>query len=107
MAWSLGMQRVIIDMDYSEGLESINKGIKDKYYHNPQLQQIFQRVNKPWELKFQHVYREANQSADWMAKKGCGMLMGFHFIDQPPEVIVPMLSDDVIGANVPRPINSS
>ncbi|XP_016178547.1 uncharacterized protein LOC107621000 [Arachis ipaensis] len=99
MAWDLGMRRMIVEMDFKEGVEFITRRKEDeeRCCYNPLIQEIRRIKNRPWELQFRHTCREANRVADSLAKLALSKVKGFQFFDNPPDNLEQILDDDVKG----------
>ena len=58
-------------------------------------------MNRDWQITIQHIYREANFSADFMAKLAGSLPLGFHVFDNLPEGIEYWLRNDMYGNTIP------
>ncbi|KAK5813122.1 hypothetical protein PVK06_028568 [Gossypium arboreum] len=67
VAWQRGLSKVVVECDNRVATELLQDGSNED---NPLLlvQMIKEVCNESWTVRFQHVYREANQVADFMAK---------------------------------------
>ncbi|CAN1320736.1 Putative ribonuclease H protein At1g65750 [Linum perenne] len=57
---------------------------------------------KDWELKVKHIYREANQAADYLANKGHRLARGYHSVPLLDCNLVYYIRHDCMGISVPR-----
>ncbi|CAN1139822.1 Putative ribonuclease H protein At1g65750 [Linum perenne] len=74
-AWDLGVRRLEVQMDSSAVLSILLSGSLN--YQHASLVSRFQRLRgRDWELRFIHVYREANHLADCLANKGHNLQVG-------------------------------
>ena len=55
-----------------------------------------------WEVKVQHIYREANQVADLLASLGDSLFIGLYVYFEPPSTLLPILSEDLRGVTLPH-----
>lgn len=55
-----------------------------------------------WEVEVKHVYREANQAADWLANQGVSQNNKHELIQVPPLALGRILYNDVVGVALPR-----
>jgi hypothetical protein len=54
------------------------------------------------EVHFQHVYREANKVADWLANLGCTLANGTTLFEYPPREVQSLVDDDVLEVSTSR-----
>ncbi|CAN1187377.1 Putative ribonuclease H protein At1g65750 [Linum perenne] len=59
-------------------------------------------LEKDWELKVKHIYREANQAADYLANKGHRLARGYHSVPLLDCNLVYYIRHDCMGISVPR-----
>ncbi|KAL4328714.1 hypothetical protein AHAS_Ahas13G0227700 [Arachis hypogaea] len=62
--WSLGMRRVIVELDSPNAIMYIKRNPSDSYGHSHLIRKIAEWMKQPWEIIFRHVYREANRSSE-------------------------------------------
>uniref|UniRef100_A0A803N5K6 RNase H type-1 domain-containing protein n=1 Tax=Chenopodium quinoa TaxID=63459 RepID=A0A803N5K6_CHEQI len=55
-----------------------------------------------WNVEVKHVYREANQVADWLANQGVQQNNKFQLIQVSPLALGRILHNDVVGVALPR-----
>ncbi|CAN0911523.1 Putative ribonuclease H protein At1g65750, partial [Linum grandiflorum] len=55
-----------------------------------------------WEVHLSHVYREANNAADYLANLGHSLSYGLHRFDTPDRSLSHWLHYDLIGISLPR-----
>ncbi|CAN1776256.1 Putative ribonuclease H protein At1g65750 [Linum perenne] len=53
-----------------------------------------------------HVYREANNAADYLANLGHSLVLGSHVFQSPDNTLLYWLRYDLIGVSTPRTINN-
>jgi hypothetical protein len=54
------------------------------------------------EVHFQHVYREANKVADWLANLGCNLANGTTLFEYPPREVQSLVDDDVLEVSTSK-----
>lgn len=59
-------------------------------------------LGKPWKVIIQHICREGNQVADYLAHSAYSMASGIHVFQVPPVSITELLLADVNGARFHR-----
>ncbi|EEF30434.1 conserved hypothetical protein [Ricinus communis] len=57
---------------------------------------------KDWQVRITHMYREANFSAYFLAKKAAALHLGLHVFDKPPEDIKDIPFQDSCGVSFSR-----
>ena len=56
-------------------------------------------MNRDWQIQIQHISRNANKVADYMAKKAIHASLGFHFISSPWAEVTNLMLQDLYLAN--------
>jgi hypothetical protein len=59
-----------------------------------------------WEVKINHVFREANKCADMLANMGCEDQCRTVFLENPPYRVAQIVEEDCRGVSFPRLISS-
>ncbi|CAN1179908.1 hypothetical protein LINPERHAP2_LOCUS34480, partial [Linum perenne] len=57
-----------------------------------------------WDIRIEHVYREANCGADYLANFGHSCNFGLHLFSQPDSTLAQWLRYDLVGGALPRAI---
>ncbi|CAN0899234.1 hypothetical protein LINGRAHAP2_LOCUS20160 [Linum grandiflorum] len=86
LAWTLGIRRIQVQ---SRSMAAISILAKDS------------------ELDHQHIYREANFAADYLANLGHSLPYGMHLFDSPYRGLSHWLHYDLIGVSLPRLIRDT
>ena len=55
-----------------------------------------------WEVRVQHVHREGNRAADFLANLGHILPLGFHLLQDAHNDVVEILKQDIIGVSFYR-----
>ncbi|CAN0898133.1 Putative ribonuclease H protein At1g65750 [Linum grandiflorum] len=63
--------------------------------------------SRQWEVRLSHIYREANNAADYLANLGHSLSYGLHFFDSPDRCLSHWLHYDIIGVSLPRLVRIS
>ncbi|CAN0899546.1 Putative ribonuclease H protein At1g65750 [Linum grandiflorum] len=58
--------------------------------------------SRQWEVHLSHIYREANNVADYLANLGHALSYGMHIFDSPDRGLSHWLHYDLIGVSLPR-----
>ncbi|XLT82649.1 hypothetical protein HN873_004402 [Arachis hypogaea] len=102
MAADLGMRRVVVEVDAMEVYEMLKDHTKITTCHSKVLREILSLIRRPWEISFNHVGRETNKCAHWLAQTSIKYKENFCFLDSSPFELLPLLSDDANGVNLPQ-----
>ncbi|KAG4963747.1 hypothetical protein JHK86_040615 [Glycine max] len=70
MAWDYNGQALIYESNSRTALSLTLHGADHTHHYFPLISRIRSFLHHPWELSFQHEFREANYCADWLAKLG-------------------------------------
>ena len=97
IAWSLGYTRVILEMDSSCVISRILKQLDIRHPYAMLIRKIHYLISQNWVVQVQHVFREANRAADFMATKGHELHLGMTIFCDPPVGLSSILLDDVRG----------
>lgn len=57
---------------------------------------------RDWHLQLSHTWREANATADFMAKMGANCNEAWQEFVEPPDGILPLLQDDALRVQFAR-----
>ncbi|MED6199315.1 hypothetical protein PIB30_119166 [Stylosanthes scabra] len=100
MAWSLEIRRLEVEADSKDVIESINDTHQDSTCHNYILKQIRSYKDRSWQITFNHIFREANKCANWLANEGTKSGNGFTFFDISPPGLQKIILDDASGVSL-------
>ncbi|XP_050222138.1 uncharacterized protein LOC126672232 [Mercurialis annua] len=103
LAWNLGCRRVILEVDNKMVVEKVNSN-EMAGHHSNLLCAVRALIARNWEVKVQHVYREANNAADHLASKGHGDLSGLVVHESIPSSLVSWILHDMHGTAYDRNI---
>ncbi|KAK9148852.1 hypothetical protein Scep_007609 [Stephania cephalantha] len=98
----MGSRRVMLEVDNKNVVRCLQDLTSHVNKHWHILQLIFQYLDKPWDIKVQHSYRDGNRAADWMAGQALRLPLGSHFTLIRPAGIGTILNEDVRGVSLPR-----
>ncbi|CAN1248314.1 Putative ribonuclease H protein At1g65750 [Linum perenne] len=62
-------------------------------------------MNRDWELRLKHIYREANQAADYLANFGHSLPRGCHSVPISDCNLAYHIRQDYMGISEPRLVN--
>ncbi|KAF7800755.1 Ribonuclease H protein [Senna tora] len=102
MLWEKGFRKVTIECDSEVALELVSNGVVDIHPCSALVQRVRSLIDRHWDTELVHVFREANQAADFMAKLSHSLAEGFHVFDSPHVGLRSVLAADLNGPLVPR-----
>lgn len=85
-AWRQGFKNVAIETDSELACRIPKKSMEWKGNQKALVWSVNSLITQDWHINISHIYREANQSAHWLARKGLGFETGshnFHFCIPP------------------------
>ncbi|CAN1182951.1 Putative ribonuclease H protein At1g65750 [Linum perenne] len=82
LAWSLGIRKTLVQSDSRTAVSILQKA----------------------ETNHQHVYREANCGADYLANLGHSYSFGVHLLSHPDISLTRWLRYDLVGVALPRAV---
>ena len=95
MAWTKGYREVICEVDSKELMDKL--GDNTLYRFMPILKEINDVIQRNWSISLSHIRREANATADWLAKFGANNSnLGVVEFEVPPYEIETLLLRDSI-----------
>ena len=104
VAWQMGFKEVQMESN-SQAIINLIKGVEVSSILDKNLiSQIRQLMAKDWRVKVQHIYREANFCADWLATYSLMKEMGLTVYTQPPKGMYYLLIVDATGVTILRTI---
>ncbi|KAF7811665.1 peroxidase 65-like [Senna tora] len=102
MLWEKGFRKVTIECDSEVALELVSNGVVDTHPCSALVQRVRSLIDRHWDTELVHVFREANQAADFMAKLSHSLAEGFHVFDSPHVGLRSILAADLNSPLVPR-----
>ena len=70
--------------------------------HYRLVRDIKRMLNRSWEIKFAHIYREGNRCADAIANHALFLPQGLYILDELPHAVRKILMEDIMGVCFPR-----
>lgn len=102
LAWDRGFRRLIIECDSAVAVQLISKECLPCHLQWRMVQKIKEWCSREWEIQIQHVFREGNMLADWLAKFAQCHPLGLQWLSQPPKECLLILQDDLAGRSISR-----
>ncbi|KAK9190090.1 hypothetical protein WN943_018691 [Citrus x changshan-huyou] len=97
IAWQYGFRRVYMEVDsmcVMKLISNLNPPINE---HFTLIQEIQALLRRDWLTKVEHIYREANEAADFLASYSFSFSLGLHCFQSIPPNMPSILIKDVHG----------
>ena len=103
-ALQAGYRKIQVEGDNQIVIRAVQKQIHTPWQIGPILQDIWNLLRNCESISFQHIFREGNMAADWMAKFGCSLRYhSLSFFTSPPcRDFLLLLVDDNLGRTLER-----
>ncbi|CAN0874988.1 Putative ribonuclease H protein At1g65750 [Linum grandiflorum] len=105
LAWSLGIRKIRVQSDSTAAIAILSKGSSLDHQHAILVRQYQNLCKRQWEVTLNHIYREANCAADYLANLGHSFVFGLHIFDTPDRGLSHWLCYDIIGVSLPRSVS--
>ncbi|MED6181435.1 hypothetical protein PIB30_118602 [Stylosanthes scabra] len=92
-----GFLNIVVDSDSSMAINFVKNGVPSHHPCFPLVQDITNMLSRLHSFELNHTLREANSSADPLAKKGHSLPFGLHIFDAPPHELFVFLLFDSSG----------
>ncbi|CAN1185483.1 Putative ribonuclease H protein At1g65750, partial [Linum perenne] len=104
-AWDAGYRKIEVQMD-SKMVMSIllNSEPGSSHQYTLEVLEFQEWLQRDWEVKVIHVYREANQAADYLANLGHNTTRRVHTVDISDCILAYFVRYDCLGIYEPRVI---
>ena len=93
LAIQLGINQLDVELDAKVIMELLNGAECPNQSYSPLLNDCRSLIARLVQVQVAHVYREANQCADFLAKRGCSMRENFVVFDISPSIDLNILID--------------
>ncbi|KAL9437497.1 hypothetical protein AB3S75_023376 [Citrus x aurantiifolia] len=102
MAWENGFRRVQVGVDNKSVVQLLKMDSVSDTENAALIKTIRELLERDWSVHLEHVYREANYAADFLASYSLNSPIGLHVLNSPPTEIVGILCKDAYGIAHPR-----
>ncbi|CAN0892951.1 Putative ribonuclease H protein At1g65750 [Linum grandiflorum] len=83
LAWSLGIRRIQVQSDSRAAIAILAKDYELDHQHEALVLHFKELHSRQWEVQLSHIYREANNAADYLANLGHSFSYRLHLFDSP------------------------
>ncbi|CAN1146097.1 Putative ribonuclease H protein At1g65750, partial [Linum perenne] len=106
LAWREGFRKVEVQMDSKAVIAILlDKDQSIDHSHALEVLEFRDWATRNWDLRLKHIYREANQAADYLANIGHSLQRGCHSIPLSDCNLAYHVRSDCMGIYVPRLVN--
>ncbi|KAL9460437.1 hypothetical protein AB3S75_003611 [Citrus x aurantiifolia] len=102
LAWKLGVRNLLVEVDSKCIIDLLANTSNSPNSSLAVIQSIRRLLNRDRHVCINHIYREANFAADFLANFAMRQPLGFQFLHNPPSGAVNCLINDIYGNAFPR-----
>jgi ribonuclease HI len=102
VAWDQGHRHLVCYSDSTLALQLISTEVNSWHLFAPIINNIKELMARDWNLQLIHTWREANATADFLAKMGANSNEAWHEFLVPPDGVLPCLQDDALRVQFAR-----
>ncbi|CAN1783234.1 Putative ribonuclease H protein At1g65750 [Linum perenne] len=104
-AWDTGYRKLEVQMDSKKAMSILlNFEPASSHQFTLEVMEFQEWLQREWEVKVIHVYREANKAADYLANLGHNTTRGVHTVDISDCNLAYFVRHDCLGISEPRVI---
>ncbi|CAI0435262.1 unnamed protein product [Linum tenue] len=103
LAWDEGCRKVKVQTDSATAAQLIHDATPG-HIHFVQVATIRELLAREWEVQIDHVFREGNVVADYLASVGYSLPVGVHVFENPSPLLSRWLYFDLLGVQTPRSV---
>ncbi|CAN1146438.1 Putative ribonuclease H protein At1g65750, partial [Linum perenne] len=107
LAWDKGVRKLNIQTDSRAAVAILQNESETTHRHASLVAQFVSLKNRDWEVSINHIFREANFAADYLANFGHNLDLGTHVFLYPDTALLYWLRYDLVGISTPRLINNN
>ncbi|KAH9680935.1 hypothetical protein KPL71_026743 [Citrus sinensis] len=102
ISWQNGIRWLQVEVDSICILRLVTTPMITTNELSPLIKSIKDLISRSWCITINHVYREANFAADFLANHALSFPLGLHLFPNPPPGIIAYLQHDMYGVAYPR-----
>ncbi|PNX99881.1 ribonuclease H, partial [Trifolium pratense] len=104
LAWDKGFRMVTLESDSMTAMSLVVKGCPPTHPCYSIVALINCLKMRDWQVSINHIYRQANQVANWLAGYAINLPMGTHYLSNPPPGCINLLWQDIVGLHFRRSV---
>ncbi|KAL9457182.1 hypothetical protein AB3S75_006260 [Citrus x aurantiifolia] len=97
MAWQRGFRRIWVEVDSKTVTQILENPTTPVNEHHSLILAIRELISRDWVVKVNHIYREANIAADFLASFSLSCPLGLQVLTVAPPNLQSILRNDVSG----------
>ncbi|XP_061375671.1 uncharacterized protein LOC133317799 [Gastrolobium bilobum] len=101
-AWGYGSKQIMIESDSLVAVHLVKEGCVKSHPCHEMVYRIRAMMDKDWKVEIDHVFRESNQVADWLASSGRQYVWDTQWHESCPLGCAKLVLDDRRGIMLPR-----
>ncbi|CAN0906369.1 Putative ribonuclease H protein At1g65750, partial [Linum grandiflorum] len=102
LVWQQGARQVAVQTDSVAAFQLINSGGMSDDQHASLILQIQELIRRDWDVRINHIYREGNCLADYLAGRGHSLPLGTHNIAVSDPAVASWIAYDRLRSSQPR-----
>ncbi|CAN1761176.1 Putative ribonuclease H protein At1g65750, partial [Linum perenne] len=106
LAWNCGIRKLSVQSDSAIAVKLLSGLHQAPHQHSNLIRNFQELMSRQWEVTIEHIYREANFAADYLANSGHDLDIGTLVISSPCNGLLDWLHYDLLGVSIPRSINN-
>ncbi|CAH9063024.1 unnamed protein product [Cuscuta europaea] len=101
-AWEFGYRMDRVQLDSQVAIQLLMEEGERAHQHSSEVAQFRELLNRNWTVRVEHVYREGNRAADFLASLGHTLPIGVHSISNVDSRLSLHILYDLLGISQPR-----
>ncbi|CAN1342708.1 Putative ribonuclease H protein At1g65750, partial [Linum perenne] len=97
IAWDRGFRRIIVQLDSRVAVQLLLGDGEDSHQHSSEIASFREMLDRDWMIKVEHIYREGNRTADYLAGIGHALTIGVHDVSSFDPCLSHHLLYDLLG----------
>ncbi|CAN1227754.1 Putative ribonuclease H protein At1g65750 [Linum perenne] len=102
IAWDRGFWRIIVQLDSCVAVQLLLGDGEDSHQHSSEIASSREMLDRDWMIKVEHIYREGNRVADYLAGIGHALPIGVHDVSSFDPCLSHHLLYDLLGISQTR-----
>lgn len=91
LAWHYGVHWLLVEVDSLCVVQSLKSFVEMANEFSPLVRSIKELMQRSWHITINHIYREANFAADYLANYASDLPRGLHNFSSPLSSVIPIL----------------